>query len=112
MGSDLSDLHTFVGLITFEGGADILGVLSEEAEGAVGWMGGKAQNPDQFVELIRVELNQIGLELVEVEEIQLVESTTDVFDIDEHLAGNMQVWEPGKMTVWGTIHRYLEDGEA
>jgi hypothetical protein len=28
------------------------------------------------------------------------------------LADNIRQWEPGRRTVWGTIHVYLADGEA
>ena len=112
MGTDLSNLTVYVGFVSFSKGTDILNVLSAEAEGVVGWMGGKAQNLEQFVELLRVELEQIGLSLIEVDKIEILSETDEVAEFDEHLAANMSYWESGKMTVWGTIHQYLGEGEA
>jgi len=112
MTSDLSDLKIFVGLVSFEKGADTLGILSTEDIGAVSWMGGRAQSETQFVELVRLELAEIGLHLIEVENTEEIDQVADANELDEHLAINMQCWEVGKMTVWGTLYPYLAEGEA
>ena len=112
MTTDLPNLDLFIGLVTFEKGDDLMSILSEFAEGAVGWMAGKAQNSDQFTELLKVELAQIGLKLLEVEDIEMIDDLSDVTEFDEHLASNMKIWEPGRMTVWGTLHQYIGEGEA
>ena len=112
MTSDVADLKIFVGLVSFEKGSDTTGVLLPDATGAAGWMGGNAQNETQFVELIRLELAEIGLRLIEVEDIRKIDEVADASEFDEHLAFNMECWERGKMTVWGTLYPYIGEGEA
>ncbi len=112
MTSDLRDLKIFVGLVSFEKGADTQSILSSEDIGAVSWMGGRAQRETQFVELVRLELAEIGLHLIEVEKTEVIDQIRDAYEFDEHLAINMQCWKAGKMTVWGTLYPYLAEGEA
>ena len=102
----------FVGLVSFRKGRDLQQFLPTRAEGAVGWQAGKAENEDQFIKVLRANLEQIGLELDEVEKIREVESVEEIRRIDDHLGSNVETWEAGKSTVWGTIHIYLADGEA
>lgn len=112
MATDLTGFKLFVGLVSFDKGTDDYNELPPETEGAVGWMGGRAQNENQFIELVRVELGQLGLKLIEVEDIEEIDSIAEVRELDEHLADNMEQWEVGKMTVWGGLHPYLGEGEA
>jgi len=47
------------------------------------------------------------LKLVEAEQFQVVDSAEQAESFDSHLAENMRNWEPGRSTVWGTIHSYI-----
>ncbi len=104
--------RVFVGLVSFCKDGDMKEILPPEAEGAVGYQAGLASSPEQFQLMLQADLASIGLRLVEVENIEEVEAIEDIYDIDEHLGQNVEAWETGKTTVWGTIHVYLDDGEA
>ena len=47
-----------------------------------------------------------------VPDLHEVFSLSDVEEVDDHLAANLRDIEPGKQTVWGTIHGYKGEGEA
>ncbi len=102
----------FVALVTFENNGDLLQILPPQCHGACGWMAADASTENQARELIHSELAQIGLRLVEVDRLTEVTSVEDAADYDSHLAANMEEWQPGKATVWGTIHTYIGEGEA
>ncbi len=112
MATDLTGFRLFVGLVSFGKGTDDYQTLPPEAAGAVGWMAGRAQNEDQFVELIRLDLAEMGFPLLEVDDIAEIDEISEARALDEHLAQNMEQWELGKMTVWGGLHPYLGEGEA
>jgi hypothetical protein len=50
--------------------------------------------------------------VIEIEDIQELAAIEDARELDEHLAENMDQWEAGRMTVWGTLHTYIAEGEA
>lgn len=112
MPADPNALKLFVGLVSFRRNGDLLNILPERAEGASGWQAGRAKNEDQFVLFVQTSLSEIGLEVIEVNDIQELASPEEASELDEHLGDNIRNWEPGKMTVWGTIHIYIGDGEA
>lgn len=112
MATDLGGLRLFIGLVSFEKAADPYAVLAPEDLGAVGWMGGRAQNEEQFKELVRAELGELGLKFTEIEDVEEIDHFEDAAEFDEHLVHNMERWEPGKMTVWGTLFAYVAEGEA
>jgi len=58
------------------------------------------------------DLGQLGLRLLEIDEARLLVTPLDAAELDEHLSANLEALEPGKRTVWGTIHCYRADGEA
>ena len=64
------------------------------------------------MQFLRNDLSEIGLKLIEVEDIQELPSLELAYELDNHLAYNMERWEVGKKTVWGTIHTYMAEGEA
>ncbi len=47
-----------------------------------------------------------------ISDLQKVFEIDEFKNLDDHLAENFQVVELGKMTVWGSIHCYIGDGEA
>jgi len=50
--------------------------------------------------------------LVDIADLQEVYDLDDIEEFDEHLADNFKAIEPGKRTIWGTIHMYRGEGEA
>jgi hypothetical protein len=102
----------FVALVTFENDGDLLQILPPQCHGACGWMAAEASSEDQARETIHSELAQIGLRLVKVDRLTEIKSVEEAAEYDSHLATNMQEWQPGKATVWGTIHTYIGGGEA
>ena len=107
-----ASVKTFVALVTFECDGEALQILPPECHGACGWLAVEAATEEQAVESIRSELAQIGLRLVELDRITQVLSTEEAAEYDSHLAANMEEWQTGKATVWGTLHSYIGEGEA
>ena len=104
--------NTFIALVTFENNGDVLEILPAECHGACGWMAVKAATDTQALDALRKDLAQVELRLVEVDRVTQVYSMDEIADYDDHLAMNVSKWEPGKATVWGTIHSYLAEGDA
>ena len=75
-------------------------------------MAAKADTEERAAQSIHSELAQIGLRLVELDRMIEVTSMDEVANLDSHLAENMETWESGKKTVWGTMQTYVGDGEA
>jgi len=75
-------------------------------------MGCIADDADDVPEFIRRALAAEGLRLVQIEHVEEVGASEEVEDYDAHLAENMQAIEPGRRTVWGTLHVYVAEGEA
>ena len=102
----------FVGLVSFLRQEDYQDILSPEVEGAVAWHAGKADSKDQFVAFVTSEIEELGFKVIEIEDIQELAEIEDARELDEQLAENMDQWEAGRMTVWGTLHTYIAEGEA
>ena len=61
--------------------------------------------------LIR-DVELCGLRVLKVTDVQEVFGDEEIAEIDAHLAANFREIEPGKQTVWGTLHGYKGEGEA
>jgi hypothetical protein len=66
-----------------------------------------AEDEEEAVDVLAGALAADRLVLVEAELLQAVSGAQDAERADDHLADNMRDWEPGRRTVWGTIHRYV-----
>jgi hypothetical protein len=102
----------FVALVTFEHDGDDGDHLPLGYQGACGWMAIDADEAEEAVEILRESLAADGLKLVEAERVHAVGGAGQVESLDDHLADNMREWEPGRRTVWGTIHCYVGDRHA
>jgi hypothetical protein len=91
-------------LVTFSRGGDVLKLLPAEAAGASGWMIAIAHNRPEAEALLLRDLTQCGFVDVEVE--QIVHAIAADID-DERLVANLRDLQPGKRTVWGTLHSYV-----
>jgi len=87
-------------------------ILPDEVQGAGGYMAVKCASEKNIWDKFSEELRQVDLRLLDVENIEEFVSISQVAEIDEHLSKNIENWQAGKATVWGTIHMYLADGEA
>jgi hypothetical protein len=102
----------FTALVTFERTAPEVDLLPPEAQGAVGYMAVSATSEDDLRDALVTDLAFVGLRLLEIDEIREIDVQSLPDGLDAHLADNIRQWEPGRRTVWGTIHVYLADGEA
>ena len=104
---------TFTALVSFERmSLHNNQILSDEIWGAVGYMAVRCDNSSDAWKLFRTELHELGLRLLDVAEMKEFTSIDQVAEIDAHLANNVEAWETGKETVWGTLHNYYAEGEA
>lgn len=71
-----------------------------------------AYGEEDVFDVLNASLSAEGLRLVDVEQIAEVSIENFPEDLDDHLAINVREWEPERLTVWGTIHAYIADGEA
>ncbi|HJS11120.1 hypothetical protein [Sphingopyxis sp.] len=108
----MSDGRWWVALITFERGEREQEILPDSAQGACGWMIALAPDEDSARALLVSDLEHHALRVLEICDEQEVFDLGEIEDIDEHLAANFASIEPGKRTVWGTIHCYGGEGEA
>jgi hypothetical protein len=102
----------WVALVTFERRTEEQDILPEWAHGACGWMAALAQDEEEARRLLVRDVEHHGLRVLEIANEQEVFSSDDVEEFDEHLGANFRNIEPGKQTVWGTIHGYKGEGEA
>lgn len=105
-------IKTYVALLSFERGEDVLNIIPKDCHGASGWMAVRATDEWSARQRLCDELDQIGLRLIETADLTQVSSADEVERIDAHLAANMRMWESGRSSVWGTLHPYIGDGEA
>ena len=108
----MSDGRWWAALVTFERGEASQDILPEEAQGACGWMGAVAPDEDPACTQLVMGLELLGVRVLQISDLQDVFEIDEFKNLDDHLADNFQVVELGKMTVWGSIHCYLGDGEA
>lgn len=102
----------WLALITFERRDEAQDILPAWAHGACGWMVAIAPDEDTARELLLRDLEHRGLRVLEVDNVREAFSHKDVEEVDDHLAWNLREIEPGKETVWGTIHGYKGEGQA
>lgn len=103
---------TYTALVTFERIGPESDYLPPEAQGAVGYMAISAFDEDDLRDALLADLKCVGLRLLEIDEVQEINTNYLPDGIDAHLADNIRNWEADRRTVWGTIHVYLADGEA
>jgi hypothetical protein len=108
----MSDERRWLALVTFERRDDEQEILPEWAHGAGGWMIAVAPDEETARRLLIRDVEYCGLRVLEIDDVQEVFSFTEVEEVDDHLATNLRDIEPGKQTVWGTIHGYKGEGEA
>ncbi len=61
---------------------------------------------------IEADLRALYLRVLEFEGLREIFDNGEVEEVDDHLALNLRQIEADKLTVWGTIHCYIGDGEA
>jgi hypothetical protein len=102
----------WLALVTFERRDAEQEVLPEWAYGACGWMVAIAPDEETARKLLVRDVECCGLRLAEVDKLQEAFSHKHIEVVDDHLAWNLRQIEPGKQTVWGTLHGYKGEGEA
>jgi hypothetical protein len=108
----MTDGRWWVALVTFERRDEDQDILPYTAQGACGWMLALAPDEETARSLLVRDVEHVGLRVLEIADEQEVFGEDEVEDIDEHLASNFREMEPGRQTVWGTIHCYRGEGEA
>ena len=106
------DTLWWVALVTFERDKTETEFLPSECQAAVGWMCCFWPDKETVGDQFEIALRAVGLRLIELQDLQPVDSVDEIENIDSHLAANIAALEPGKCVVWGTIHTYLASGEA
>ena len=71
-----------------------------------------APDDETACQLLVRDLEACGLRVLEVTDVRELFEREEIKEIDASLATNFTAIEPGKQTVWGTIHCYKGDGEA
>ena len=98
--------------MTFERRDEEQDTLPEWAQGACGWMVALAPDEEAARGLLIRDVEYHGLRVIEIDGEREVFGENELEEIDEHLALNFRSIEPGRQTVWGTIHCYKGEGEA
>ena len=108
----MTDGRWWVALVTFERRDEQQDILPDWAQGACGWMVALAPDEDTARDLLVLNVEHVGLRVLEITDEQEVFGEDEIEEIDEHLAENFRDIEEGRATVWGTIHCYKGEGEA
>ena len=108
----MTDGRWWVALVTFERWHDEQDILPDWAHGACGWMVALAPDEEMARHLLQRDVEYQGLRVIEIQNEREVFGEDEIAEIDDHLASNFRDIEPGKQTVWGTIHCYQGEGEA
>ncbi|MEM6482334.1 MAG: hypothetical protein AAF922_15595 [Pseudomonadota bacterium] len=96
----------FVGLATFAKGRDLLELFNDSQGGASGWIGGRANDQSEFLFNATLELSEAGYTEIEIEDVQEIRDISKAYEFDQHLGKNMEDWEPGKHSVWGSLYPF------
>jgi hypothetical protein len=99
-------------LTTFERKDHDSDILPDWAQGAAGWMAALAADEDDLRRVLARDLAALDLRLLEIDRTTLLNDHAEAGELDEHLAENLRSIEPGRRTVWGTIHCYKGESEA
>jgi hypothetical protein len=108
----MTDGRWWVALVTFERRDEEQDILPDWAHGACGWMVALARDEEVARHLLQRDVEYHGLRVIEIENEREVYGEDEIEEIDDHLASNFRDIEPGRQTVWGTIHCYKGEGEA
>jgi hypothetical protein len=108
----MTDGRWWVALVTFERRDEQQDILPDWAQGACGWMVALASDEDAARALIVRDVEYLGLRVLEIADEQEVFGEDEIDELDDHLGANFRDIEPGKQTVWGTLHCYKGEGEA
>jgi hypothetical protein len=108
----VTDERSWLALVTFERRTQDSDILPAWAHGACGWMIGIAPDLATACDRFARDLRYCGMSLLEVEDAREVFDPEDVQEVDDHLAENWREIEPGKQSVWGTLHGYKGEGEV
>lgn len=108
----MTDGRWWVALVTFERRDNEQDILPDWANGACGWMVALAPDEAAARELLVRDVEHHGLRVIEIDDEREVFGDDEIEQIDDHLAMKFREIEPGKETVWGTIHCYKGEGEA
>ena len=98
--------------MTFERRDEDQDILPDWAHGACGWMVALAPDEETARGLLVRDVECHGLRVIEIDDEREVFGDDEIEAIDDHLAMNFRGLEPGKQTVWGTIHGYKGEGQA
>lgn len=102
----------WLALVDIQAGTDDHQIIPPDCSGAVGWMAAIGTDETAARSEIITSLQEIGLSARTVEDMQHVESLAAIEEMDPHLARNVADWPRDALTVWGSLHPYLADGEA
>ena len=108
----MTDGRWWVALVTFERRNEEQDILPEWAHGACGWMVALAPDEETAARLLVRDIEHHGLCVVKIANEREIFGEDEIEETDEHLAANFRDIEPGRQTVWGTIHCYKGEGEA
>ena len=108
----MADGRWWVAQVTFERRDEKQYILPDWAHGACGWMLALAPDEETARKLLLRDVEYHGLRVIEIDDAREVFGDDEIEEIDAHLAMNFREIEPGKQTVWGTIHGYKGEGEA
>jgi hypothetical protein len=108
----MTDGRWWLALVTFERRDEEQDILPDWAHGASGWMIALAPDEEAARQILVRDVEYRGLRVLEIDEDREVIGEDEIEEIDDHLASNFREIEPGKQTVWGTIHCYKGEGEA
>jgi hypothetical protein len=102
----------WLGLVEFRRREEGPGLLPEACLGAVGWLLALAPNSETAVQRLVRDVEHEGLRVVAVDDVREVFDEDEIGEVSPHLLENFRNIEPGRQTVWGTIHSYKGEGEA
>ena len=108
----MAEGRSWLALVTFERHGKDQAILPDWAHGACGWMVAVAPDEETARRLLTLDVESCGLRVLEIDKMQQIFSNQDVKAVDDQLAMNLRRIEPGKETVWGTIHGYKGEGRA
>jgi hypothetical protein len=106
------DGRWWAALVTFERRDEEQEFLPNWAQGASGWMIALAPDEETAHRLLVRDVEHSGFRVLEIKEVVEIFGDDEIEEIDDHLAANFRDLEPGKRTIWGTLHCYTADAEA
>ena len=108
----MADGHRWIALVTLERREEAQAILPDWSHGACGWMVAIAPDEENARRLLVRDVESCGLRVIEIDHVRELFSDEAIEEIDDHLALNLRDIEPGKQTIWGSLHGYKGEGEA